>query len=161
MKSIVINPKVDLLFDRKVAEMCKSCKRYGKKETCPPNIESVDYYANLLIQYRFGVIYYAEFDSSDDEADIVGRNSSMIIHNHILAERKNLFDNGHYFSIGLGAGSCKLCNRCTHPCPKPDQALIPVEGTGINVVGIMERFGVKIVFPVTRYFYRVGMILYD
>jgi len=58
MKKIMINPKKALVFNLKVREMCKWCKRYGFKATCPPYIESVEFYSNLLPKYKYGIIFY-------------------------------------------------------------------------------------------------------
>ena len=44
---IEIIPNEDLIFDDKVKEQCKHCKRFGKKSTCPPFISS-EYYEKLL-----------------------------------------------------------------------------------------------------------------
>ena len=160
MKQITIKPKEDLIFDVKVREMCKWCKRYGKKATCPPYIESVEYYSDVLKRFKHGIIYY-DFFPTDGDAEKVGHDSSMEIYKKITNERIRLFTEGHYFIMALGAGSCKLCDRCTFPCPIPDKGIIPVEATGIDVVKTMAQRGVKISFPVKKTLMRVGVLLYD
>lgn len=160
MKQITIKPKEDLIFDLKVREMCKWCKRYGKKATCPPHIESVEYYSTVLEKFKHGIIYYDFFPTGGD-AEEVGYKSSMEIYKKVTDKRIQLFAEGHYLIMVLGAGSCKLCDRCTFPCHIPDQGIIPVEATGIDVVKMMEQHGVKISFPVSETLIRVGMVLYD
>jgi len=160
MRELRINPKKDLVFNPKVREMCKSCKRYGKNANCPPHIDLVEYYDGLLRQYTYGVFYYEEFVVEGDWAK-QGRSSSLKLHKHIIVERLRLFSEGHYFITAFGAGSCKLCTECTFPCPKPDKSLIPIEAAGLDVIATMAKQGIEIRVPVRRHFYRVGIIFYD
>lgn len=155
-----MKPGKDLFFDLKVREMCKSCKRYGKKATCPPYVESVEYYGGLLPKYSCGVLYYEVFPVDDDAAE-VGKKSSLEIYRKVTTERAKLFENGHYLMMGLGAGSCKLCDSCSFPCHIPGEALIPIEATGVDVIKMMKKFGIEINFPVKDSIYRIGMLLYD
>jgi len=140
MMEISINPKTDLIFDDKVREMCKSCKRYGKKATCPPYVESVAYYKKLLRRYQNCKLYYEKFNSSDKKRwRELGKRSSLEIHMKLLEERDKLFELGHYFVAIFGAGSCKLCDKCFFPCKSPDKSIIPFRDS----------------------YYRIGAIFYD
>ncbi len=156
----MIRPKKDLIFDLKVREMCKFCKRYGKKATCPPYIKSVKYYSKLLSKYSHGVLYYEVFPT-DGNAMEVGKKSSLKIREKIISERNRLFNDGHYLFLGLGAGSCKLCVCCSFPCSRPEKALIPLEATGMDIIKMMKKFGIEIKFPVKDRIYRIGALFYD
>jgi len=162
MKSIHISPST-IQFNNKVREMCKSCKRYGCKATCPPHTESVEYYSEVLRTYRKGIIYYDIFDCADlTEWQKVGKESSLVIHHKLLKVREQLFSEGHYFVVLFGAGSCKLCPKgCSSPCRQPQNAIIPLEGTGVDVVKLMKQYDVDITFPVKNSIYRIGLVLYD
>lgn len=162
MKSIIIDPKT-LTFENKVREMCKSCKRYDYKATCPPHTESVEYYEKTLKEYEKGVIYYNTFECADlAEWEKVGKESSLSIHHYLLKVREKLFSEGHYSVILFGAGSCKLCpNDCAFPCRQPQRAIVPLEGTGVNVVKLMKENGIEVTFPVKNIIYRIGLVLYD
>jgi len=162
MKGIKINPKKDLVFDLKVREMCKSCKRYGKKATCPPYVESVKYYSKLLPKYKHGIIYYEKFYVGSKKNWIEkGKKSSLEIYKKVICERDKLIETNHYFYIGFNAGSCKLCDECTFPCRSPEKSLIPFEATGVDIVKIMKKQGVSIEFPIETTFYRIGALFYD
>ena len=163
MNIIKINPKIlKHYFNFKVREMCKSCKRYGYKTTCPPNIESVNYYKNLLPKYKYGIIYYKLFDSYNKEDwKTIGKTSSLEMHKYLLKKRTELISNGNIFHLALSAGSCKICLKCSTPCVHPDKALIPIEATGINIVKLMKRYKIDVKFPIQDSFYRIGLILYD
>ena len=161
MKSKDIKPSTDLVFSLKAREMCKSCKRYGKKATCPPYIDTMEYYQNLLPMYTYGVLYYERFAVVGEDYKTLSRSSSMGMHEHIMSELARLRGKGCYFMLGLGAGSCKLCKQCEFPCPIPSKSLVPIEATGIDVVETMKRQGVTLTFPVKDYFYRVAAVFYD
>jgi len=114
----------------------------------------------LLKRYKYGIIYYQRFKTNKNWKKL-GKESSLIIHYEILKDRNILMRNGHYFIVGFGAGSCKLCNSCFFPCRQPDKSFIPFEGTGVNVKALMKKFKIDLKFPVNKNFYRVGVIFYD
>lgn len=159
MNKIEIKPS-RIPFDLKTREMCKSCKRYGIKTSCPPNVESVEYYKKLFKKYKKGFIYYEQFDRTDDWKKL-GKDSSLLIHAKLLEERDRLFNEGHVYINIFGAGSCKMCDECLLPCRLPNKSVIPLEGTGVDVVKLMGMYDVKITFPITDTMYRIGLVLYD
>lgn len=159
------NPKIlSQFFDYKVREMCKSCKRYGKKATCPPHIESLEYYKILFSKYKQGILLIEKFPIDNIRNwERLGKESSLVIQNELLITRKNLSYAGK-FAIIFGAGSCKNCPACVFPCKYPEKSVIPIEGTGLNVIALAKKVvKIDIMFPVEKQksFYRIGMILYD
>lgn len=157
-----IDPSKDIVFDLKVSEACKACKRYGLTGCCPPNIGEFAYYKKLLKRYKFGLLYVEKY-LVEDKAKYkeVGRSSSLDLHKILLKKRQELLNKGHYFNIILGGGSCKWCKECAIPCKMPQFRAIPIEATGVNVVETLHRLGLFLKFPVKNYFYRIGMVLYD
>jgi len=154
--------KFDSLFDDslKVLEMCRTCKRYGTKATCPPYIEKD--YKYILKQFRICLCMYEKFTCKNlDDWEIIGKESSLVIHDAVKSKVHQLREEGYYFVVGFGAGSCKLCSTCSFPCSRPDESLIPLEATGVNVCKLMEIVGVKLKFPVKNEFYRIGAVFYD
>lgn len=163
MQIITFNPTIlKNLFNSKVRESCKSCKRYGKNANCPPYIETLNYYKQLLPSYQKGILIYKQFqiDNSDKWVSI-GKESSLEIHKKLLQCREKLQNEGHYYILLLGAGSCKLCEKCQIPCINPSKSITPIEATGIDLVKFMKPFEINIQFPVKTTFYRIGMVLYD
>lgn len=156
------DPKKELIFDLKVCEACKSCKRYGLTGCCPPNIGTFEYYKKLLKRYTHGKIFVEKFLVSDPTKwQEVGRKSSLDMHKVLLTEREKLLNEGHYFNVLLGGGSCKYCKDCVIPCRCPQFRAIPIEATGINVVETLNKMGIFLKFPVKKSGYRVGMLLWD
>jgi predicted metal-binding protein len=150
-------------FDDKVREQCRSCKRYNKSSMCPTNVPDVEYFRNLLPTYSNGRMFYDQFPVDTDNWEESGRASSLVIHNRILEVRNQLFKDGIYFCVGFTAGSCKVCKKCSYPCVCPEKSLIPLEGTGINVVKLMKHFEIDIKFPIEQqhFYFRVGVLLWN
>lgn len=157
-----LNPSKDLIFDLKVCEACKSCKRYGLTGCCPPHIGAFEYYKKLLKKYKYGKLFILQFGIPDgtDKMEL-GRNSSLELHRAILKERQTLLNEGHYFNVVLGGGSCKYCKECVVPCRCPQHRAIPIEATGIDVVATLKKMGLFLKFPVRRTLFRIGMLLWD
>ena len=157
-----INPKKDLIFDLKVSEACKSCKRYGLTGCCPPNIGTFDYYKKLLKRYTYGKIFIEKFNVNDSKNwKEIGTKSSKILHKRLLEEKNKLLNNGHYFNTMFGGGSCRWCKECKIPCAFPQFRAIPIEATGIDVVTSLARLGIIIKFPIKKVFYRIGVLVWD
>lgn len=157
-----INPKKDLIFDIKVCEACRSCKRYGLTGCCPPTIGTFEYYKKLLKRYEHGKLFVEKFYIKDNSKwKEIGRESSLKLHKVLIEERKKLLNKGHYFNVILGGGSCKWCKECKIPCTLPQFRAIPIEATGINVVETLDRLNMFIKFPVRTNFYRIGLLLWD
>lgn len=163
MIEINFNPNIlKNYFDLKVREQCRSCKRYGAS-SCPPHVQDVEYFKNLLPTYFHGRIFYDQFPVDIENWKENGKSSSLAIHNYILEFRNNLFKDGVYFYTALTGGSCKVCQKCSYPCIFPEKTLTPIEATGINVVKLMKHFDINIKFPVeqNKFYFRVGAILWD
>lgn len=157
-----INPQTALVFDIKVNEACKSCKRYGLTGCCPPAIGDFNYYRKLLKRYNYGKVFIETFKIDDmNNYKELSRKSSLLLHKVLLKEREILLSKGHYFNIVLGGGSCKWCKECVIPCRFPQFRAIPIEATGINVVATLKKLNIKITFPVKNNFVRVGIMLWD
>lgn len=157
------NPRIlKQYFDIKVREQCKSCKRYGVKASCPPYCETMEYYQRLLPKYKYGELIVLEYPIEDrSKWAELGKCSSQEISNEIIKYRNRLIELGFYFVVGFTAGSCKNCDKCSIPCRLPDKSLVPLEATGIDVVKLAKKIAkVRLHFPVTDKFYRIGMILY-
>ena len=165
MLKVKFSPKIlKKYFSYKVREFCKSCKRYGYKVCCPPYIESVDYYKELLPSFKYGILVFKKFIIDDlSKWEELGRTSSLDIYNELFKMRTQLLNKGK-FGIIYGAGSCKICSTCSSPCRFPNKKIIPLEGTGVNIVKLMKDLTkINLKYPVKKYkyFYRVGVILYD
>ena len=165
MEKYKFNPEIlEDCFTIKAREMCKSCKRYGQKATCPPHVESVEYYKKLLSSYKQGILLVSKFKIPNNYRwRELGKDSSLEIHKELLKIRTELFKDNN-FAIIFGAGSCKNCEECQFPCRFPNESVVPLEATGLNVIQVVYKITKIIIrFPVEKqkYFYRIGAVFYD
>ena len=157
--------KTALEFSNKVRELCRYCKRYGKRATCPPNVGSVEYYKELIPTYKYGKFIAMRFDVDGSMSwQELGRTSSLRLHKYLLKLRDEKMSEG-VFSVIYGAGSCKNCDvvKCKI-CKFPEKSIIPIEATGLNVVTAAKSIAqLDVRFPVEKYneFYRIGFQFYD
>jgi len=165
MLSVEFKPEILVpFFNQKVREACKSCKRYGHKSMCPPYVESVEYYRNLLPKYVKGILFLEKFELKNYTQSTwqeLGAYSSKVMQEELFKCKQELINRGH-FPLLFGAGSCKNCEKCSIPCKFPDKSLVPIEGTGLDVVALVSYLTqIELIFPIKEYFYRVGMVLFD
>lgn len=151
-----------LIFNEKVRDLCRSCKRFGKNASCPPNIESIEHYRKAAKQYKAMDIVYKEFSISDyDNIVVAGRKSSFELYKYLINKRNKLLKEGKIFVTCYGGGSCKVCKSCMIPCRYPEKSIIPIEATGVNVFQTLEQFDIRLPSLVHKTFFRVGVLLYD
>ena len=149
-------------LDKHVRKYCQKCKRYKKSASCPPFIEELEYYKNLFLLSEHAILIVQKFIIDDPKNwKELGAKSSESLRKVMERLVKNLKLTNYYC---FGGGSCKNCKICSVPCKFPKKRLIPIEGTGLNVVKLVKDIAeIYIKFPVEKYgyFYRVGMILWD
>lgn len=160
-----ISPKQLLpYFEERIRKWCENCKRFNKSGSCPPVIESIDYYKNLIQNYNTGLLIAKKFEINDiNQWKLLGKESSE--------QLRELFLIVEYYLnlknvLKFGAGSCKFCPICTIPCSNLNNQLISLEGIGINVIKLIYDISdneIKLKFPVEKYgyFYRVGLLLWN
>lgn len=160
-KKIDTSPSM-FVFTPKARDMCRSCKRYGKKACCPPRVESLEYYKTTIKEYRYARIILKEYiiDTYESESE-AGRLSSIELQDELLSSRDKLLKSGSIFVTCFGGGSCKLCETCSKICRHPEKSLVPLEAAGIDVFATLKLLGVELPKVITTSFYRVGAIFYD
>jgi predicted metal-binding protein len=156
-----IKPK-DIIFTIKARDMCRSCKRYGKKACCPPFVESIEYYKNTILQYNYAEIFYKEYMLENYKGEVdAGKKSSLELQKVLLNRRTELIQNGSIFVTAYGGGSCKTCKECSAICRNPEKSLVPLEAAGIEVFATMQKKGIILPHVLTTSFFRIGGVFYD
>jgi predicted metal-binding protein len=112
------------------------CDGYGSSLCCPPNSptyqetrELVDSYKNALL-----VHFTEEIESATvDPTEVIA-----------MLER-DIFLAGYYKAFGLGAGPCRLCEKCTmKECRHARTARPSMESCGIDVFSTVRNNGYRI-----------------
>lgn len=158
----IVNPS-DVIFDIRARDKCISCKRYGNKSTCPPNIPNMDYFMRLFSSYHWALFVGIKRKVKPKEWEAIGAESSITLHKMLLDLENQAFNRGCIFAISFIGGSCKMCGSktCSLPCKNPSVGRVPIEAAGVNVVDTAKRLDIDIKFPVilNEIFWRVGMLL--
>lgn len=156
-KVFPINPQ-DIVFDSKVSLSCYKCQNYDKKYTCPAHIPKIDY-QKMILSYKKCLLVVLKFKIGEDWQKI-REDSTRQLHHILLELEKFAFSHSYHFANSFIGGSCKLCAVCPPDrCRFPDKARSPLEAVGVDVVKTVGKVGLKLKFPVEKYFYRIGLLL--
>lgn len=158
-----------IIMDFRTTYKCRTCKKYGKKPTCPPNIPDFNYFEKLIKCYKYGLIIGKTYCyANDDEFIKIRSESGPRLQNILLSLEQQAFQRNYYWAISFIGGSCRGCNACNpeNPiCLTPERGRIPMEATGINVIETCRNIGITISpfpHPVENgILYRVGLFLLE
>ncbi len=131
---------------RKMCEM-NACGNYGRSYMCPPDVGGIEEMMAVIPTYQKALVYQT-VGGLEDSYDFEGmmeagqRQNELVQRVRALTEELGITDTLH-----LGAGGCRLCERCGkvtgEPCRHPDQALASLETYGINVSLLAGQAGMK------------------
>ncbi|MDE7219149.1 MAG: DUF2284 domain-containing protein [Oscillospiraceae bacterium] len=142
--------KVDEIhFEPEFRKLCESnaCGMYGKSWMCPPDIGPVEDLIAQAKQFRQALVFQT-VDTLADSYDFEGMMAAGEKMNRLMAAvRQQADEMGLRRRLLLGAGGCRVCQRCAkvngQPCLYPGQALSSLEAYGINVSVLAPQAGMK------------------
>ena len=149
----------DLVFDDRTVMQCRTCKRYGTKATCPPNIPPNTWFKGMLEKYKFKpLMVILTYKTTDDNwRELSAKNLHEIM---LKLEHETKID-GFYYSLAFIGGSCRYCRKCSGPiCVHPEFGRIPVEATGIDVIATCKKNDIQLEMPPKDNISRVGVLFY-
>ena len=131
-----------LVVREEVRAMCEvnSCGRYNMSWACPPALESLEVYQEILTGYKGGYVFQtiARMEDDFDYDAIKGAQDLFAERFNILAEKtQGISDEVALFA----AGSCKLCEKCSYPdnpCVHPDRMFPSLEACGLVVSDVCQ-----------------------
>ena len=138
------------------------CSHYGKNIYCPPHGPDIETVRRALGRYSWAILLAidvippAEF--SDRSLEKKGAKEwARKCHEIVGRVESFAFGMGYYLAMGFGQASCRmaLCglDRCLvldgGSCPYPLKARPSMEGSGIDVYGLVTRVGWDI-YPIYR-----------
>jgi predicted metal-binding protein len=151
-------------IDERVRLKCSVplCPYYDKNPYCPPRGPSLDLMREALRRYSWALLFALdvipprEFADQNIERESVVKLGEKCL--EITSRVETLaFSKGYYLAMGLGQASSlkKLCGleRCLvlvgGRCPYPLQSRPSMEGSGIDVFGLVTKVGWEI-YPIYR-----------
>ena len=154
-----------LVPEQWIRDLCleNKCGNYGKHYMCPPYVGSLEESKEQLGMFRHGVLlqYSKTLDARNDHEGL--RQSRVEFHNKILEMEEYFRNEGITHLWALMGGSCALCNVCIdepgEPCPHPDKARTSLEAMAIDVLALLDKFGLDNNFHIDKVTW-TGCILY-
>lgn len=140
------DPEV-LVPEEKIRAFCyeNKCGSYQGNYMCPPYTGSVEEIETKLRNYKSGALlqYSKSLDVRGDREGV--RQTKLDFHNKILQIEELLRERGINQVWGMIGGSCEFCDACKartgEPCPFPNKARTSLEALAIDVVALLDRFG--------------------
>ena len=146
----------DLEPEGRILDFCKEnkCGSYRTNHMCPPLSGSVHEAKERLHGFESGVLVQWS-KSIDVEANKAGVHESMAaFHEMLLDLEARLHDDGIDRLHGMIGGSCRLCDPCTavdeEPCAHPDRARSSLEANYVDVLALLESYGLDNAFHSNR-----------
>ena len=174
-RSVIVDPRVRLKC------LVPICSSYGKNLMCPPNVMTVQEFADILGRYRKALIIQVEtdFDSRDKSksnlskeiCDKLDRETGTVrwqrkLHRLVNDMERIAFKKGLRFAAGLIGGECSLCDECRaledrRGCAHPFMARPSMEAVGIDVVKTCENAGLSVSLSSAEKVRWTGLVLLD
>lgn len=153
-------------LNREFRAACESnrCGNYGRNWTCPPEIGDIDELMNEFRTYQKAIVYQTVTPIADSY-DIEGMLAAGENHNRLTAKLRIAFkDYAFTKALHLGAGGCRVCQRCAkrknEPCRFPDQAIASLEAYGVSVYELAQKCGMNYINGKNTVTY-FGAVLYS
>ncbi len=113
------------------------CHAYGHNWTCPPECGSLEECETAMRKYKQGFLVQttAQLRRSIDTKMYV---EAEKMHSGHLRELKEEMNSHYPEALVLGAGGCRICEKCAYPdpCRFPDKALSSMEAYGLFVTQV-------------------------
>lgn len=135
----------DIVFDYRARGKCVFCPHYGKKATCPPNTDGVDW-ERVIRSYSIGKLVKVEVDYETPTFSEAREKSARDLLTLLLEQEQQLFSVGKYWVHSFTGGSCRGCDckDCGNGCRFPMIGRIPMEGAGIDVMETCRIAGMEL-----------------
>lgn len=142
-------PVAQIAFEPSFRSLCESnsCGMYGRSWMCPPHIGPVDELIAQAKQYETALVYQT-VGKLEDSFDIEGMLAAGERMNKLsCAVRSRLQELGLRGFLLLGAGGCRMCERCAkltgELCRFPELAMSSLEAYGVNVSLLAPQAGMQ------------------
>ncbi|MFA6357292.1 MAG: DUF2284 domain-containing protein [Candidatus Omnitrophota bacterium] len=106
------------------------CDGFGQSLTCPPYSPTPDLTRKILSFY--------------EQALLVHGDGYTDVHDLIPKLEKEIFLDGYFKALGMGAGPCQLCAKCAKTCRHPDKTRPSMEACGIDVFTTVRSNGFSV-----------------
>jgi len=181
----VIDAKL-IVVDERVQMKCRypPCLYYGANLMCPPYTPSAEEFREYVAKFKSAIIVQIETPIEEEiqkriktkganlkelvkDKKLLEQTSSMEgwkkLETVVSAVEREALNKGYYLSLGLTAGTCRLCNTCDlkWPCKHPYEARPSMEAVGIDVHKTAKNAGLSLKWNSKDFMTVTGLILID
>ena len=141
-----IDPR-ELDFSDRIRWICEhECPMYGKSWACPPGVGSVSACREKCLSYK-NCLMISTIAEVSDIADINETLATRPEHEKVTNQVRDLMRQLGAKPYVLSTEACTICSRCAYldglPCRMPGAMHPCVESQGINVIPLLEKFGLE------------------
>ena len=137
-------PTSDLTFSERIRTVCRTeCPRYNSTWACPPAVGSVAQCRARCLSYPEGLLLVT-LTEVEDIADMEQTLATRPAHEALTRQVAALLRAQGLSVYGLSTESCAVCETCAWPdapCRHPELMFPCVESQGINLIPLLEKFG--------------------
>lgn len=141
-----IDPK-ELEFSSRIRWICEhECPMYGKTWACPPAVGEVDRCREKCMRYR-NCLMISTITEVSDIANIDETLATRPAHEKVTNQVRDLMREQGVVPYILSTEACTICERCAYldglPCRLPGKMHPCVESHGINILPVLENYGLE------------------
>ena len=134
-----------LEFSDRVRWICEhECPMYGKTWACPPGVGTVAHCKAKCAAYS-KCLMISTITEVADISDITGTLATRADHEAVTNEVRELLRQQGIEPYVLSTEACAHCQRCAwldgQPCRYPERMHPCVESHGINIIPVLDRYG--------------------
>lgn len=140
------------------------CAHYGIDLTCPPNTVPVSQFRHIIESYHDAILIKVDIpmnelpdskmaESSPMKLEYIdsAKKARLKLHEIVCRLESQCLEKGAFFAAGFIGGACPLCEQCVGvksglPCRHPFKARPAMEAMGIDVMGTVEKAGLRLSF---------------
>ena len=135
-----------LEFSDRIRWICEhECPMYGKTWACPPGVGSVEACTARCRSYK-NCLVISTITEVEDISDIHSALATRGDHEAITNQVRDMMRAQGTDPYILSTEACALCDRCAYldgePCRYPEKMHPCVESHGINILFLLEEWGI-------------------
>ena len=135
----------DLEFSQRIRWICRhECPMYDRSWACPPAVGSVEDCQGKCRSYN-SCLMISTITEVADISDITGTLATRADHEAVTNEVRELLRQQGIEPYVLSTEACAHCQRCAwldgQPCRYPERMHPCVESHGINIIPVLDRYG--------------------
>ena len=137
----------ELEFSSRIRWICENeCPRYGKTWACPPGVGTVEECMKKCLSYQ-NCLVLGTITETEDISNMEETLATRPAHEKVTNQVRDLMREQGVEPYILSTEACDACERCAildgMPCRLPGRMHPCLESHGINVIPVLENYGLE------------------